>query len=111
MEPTYPVRIQLVSGVICQPGFRKVPAGGRHPERQCTCVQSAPSRSVAPFDGRLEDQLAGNLSARRTDVAGCLVGANPRLGVQSVTHLTRLETRTKEFKVHASHWAENPKAQ
>ncbi len=24
-------------------------------------------------------------------------------GVQSVTHMTRLETRTKEFKVYASH--------
>ena len=27
----------------------------------------------------------------------------PVFGVQSVTHLTRLETRTKEFKVYASH--------
>ena len=101
----------------------------------CICVQSAPNRSNLLFEAIVEDlnwkpvvvngrriwsqilswffvAVALSLGSFCTMLAFCIYCLDFRLlllcskfGVQSITYLTRLETRTKEFKVYASHWS------
>ena len=141
MEPTYPVRIQPSASAIhtrrCCEARPVWLSSARAVHLRTECAESAgrvvrvrrrgpPRRHPAseedgrvwPQKGLVHSRQSVGVWAVRVQCLHCVHsasvpagGCSSRFGVQSVTHLTRLETRTKEFKVHASRWVRSPEAQ